>query len=328
MLCVQVGAAASTPVFAAAGPLGTTWLRLSWAALILLLLVRPDPRRLARADLRAAMALGFASAIMTLSFFQAVDRIPLGTAVAIELLGPLAIAAARGHGRGRLGWPTLAAAGVVPLTGAWTGDVEVVGLAYALVAALGWAAYLLLTARVGAQLSGLQGLAISMPVAAACAAVVGWQQAAGHLTALVLAQTLALAVILPLMPWSLELIALRRTSAAAFGTLMSVEPALALIVGAILLAQTPTPQQVLGIVCVVLAAAGAARAERPPPTTGMTPRAPGLALAPTTVQAAETAKPSTSAQPDVASFDELTSARLDPNDTSQPICPNLTTSGI
>ena len=206
-----------------------------------------------------AVLLGVVSATMTVTFFEAIARIPLATAVAIEFLGPLGVAVLRRTGRWGLLWPPLAFAGVLLVTQPWYGLTDLVGIGFALAAGLGWACYILLTQRVGQRFHGVAGLAISMPAAALAATPVGLAQAAGHITPFVLLACLGLALILPVIPYTLELLALRRLDAGTFGTLMSVEPAAALLVGAVMLRQIPGWGQVLGIALVTVAAIGAAR---------------------------------------------------------------------
>jgi inner membrane transporter RhtA len=256
---VQIGAAASTPVFALIGPAGTAWLRLCWAGVVFFAIARPNLRALHRQDLATAVLLGVVSATMTVTFFEAIARIPLATAVAIEFLGPLGVAVLRRTGRWGLLWPPLAFAGVLLVTQPWYGLTDLVGIGFALAAGLGWACYILLTQRVGQRFHGVAGLAISMPAAALAATPVGLAQAAGHITPFVLLACLGLALILPVIPYTLELLALRRLDAGTFGTLMSVEPAAALLVGAVMLRQIPGWGQVLGIALVTVAAIGAAR---------------------------------------------------------------------
>ena len=171
-LCVQLGLAASVGLFDRIGPEGAAWLRLAWAGVLLLVLVRPRPSAFSRRALGTCVALGIVTAGLTLFFMAAVARLPLGTASALEFLGPLGVAVVRG-GRGRLQWPALAAVGVVLLTEPWHGGADPVGVAYALAAAACWAAYIVLTQRVGDEVAGLRGLAVSMPVAALVATLVG-----------------------------------------------------------------------------------------------------------------------------------------------------------
>jgi inner membrane transporter RhtA len=262
MLCVQLGLAASVGLFDRVGPEGTAWLRLAWAGLLFALVVRPRPSWFSRSSFAACVALGVATAGVTMLFMAAVDRLPLGTASALEFLGPLGVAALRGRGASRL-WPALAGAGVLLLTEPWHGGADPVGVAYALAAAACWAAYILLTQRVGDTVSGIRGLAVSMPVAALVAtgvvAVTAEDAVFGHLTWPLLATGLGLAVLLPVVPFVLELLALRRLTTAAFGTLMSLEPAFALGIGLVLLDQTPRPLGVVGIAFVVAAGIGAER---------------------------------------------------------------------
>jgi inner membrane transporter RhtA len=259
MVCVQLGLAASVGLLDRLAPLEVSWLRLAWAGLLLLVLVRPRPRRIAPSTLVACVLLGVLTAGMTMFFLSAVARLPLGTASAVEFLGPLAVAVARGRGRARFLLPALAACGVVLLTEPWAGAVDVIGLACALAAAGCWAGYILLTQRVGDEVTGIRGLAVSLPVAALVATAVAGPSAIGHLTPQVLLLGLGLAVLLPVVPFILELLALRRLTTAAFGTLMSLEPAVATLVGLLALGQVPGPLAVLGIGLVVAAGIGAER---------------------------------------------------------------------
>ncbi len=259
MLCVQLGLAVSVTLIDQVGAEGAAWLRLAWAGALLLVLGRPWRHRFGRAALGAAVGLGVATGAVTLLFMAAVARLPLGTASAIEFLGPLGVAVARGRGSGRFVWPVFAAVGVLLLTQPWTGQADPVGVAFALAAACCWAAYILLTQRVGDQVQGLTGLGVSMPVAALVATLTVGPSVLGRMTPELLLYGLGLAVLLPVVPFSLEMLALRRLSTAAFGTLMSLEPGFAMLVGLVVLAQVPGPLAVLGIACVVVAGIGAER---------------------------------------------------------------------
>jgi inner membrane transporter RhtA len=258
MTCVQLGLAVSIGLMDQLGVVGVAWLRLAWAGALLLVLVRPRPSAFTRSSLLACVALGVATAATTTLFMAAVERLPLGTASALEFLGPLGVAIARGRGRARL-WALVAAAGVLLLTQPWHGAADPVGVAFALGAACGWAAYILLTQKVGDELSGLQGLAISMPVAALVATAVAGPTVLAALTPETVLTGLGLALLLPVIPFALELNALRRLTTAAFGTLMSLEPAIALVVGLLLLGQVPGWVPVAGIGLAVLAGIGAER---------------------------------------------------------------------
>ena len=156
---------------------GVAWLRLSWAGVLLLVLVRPRPSQFTRSSFLACVALGVVTGGLTLLFMAAVSRLPLGTASALEFLGPLSVAVARS--RGRLVWPALAGLGVVLLTEPWHGAVDLLGVGLALGAAGCWAAYILLTQRVGDDVTGLSGLAVSLPVAALVATAVAGPSAIG-----------------------------------------------------------------------------------------------------------------------------------------------------
>ncbi len=267
IVTVQLGAALSTRLFDDVGPGGTAWLRLVAGGLIFLAIARPRFSKYSLAELRVPALLGVITAVMTVSFLFALDRIPLGTTVAIEFLGPLGVAVFSSHSRRNLIWPGLALAGVVLLTEPWTGQINMVGVLFAGIAALCWAAYILLTQAVGDRFSGLDGLAITIPIAGIAATVVGLPQAWGHITPTVLLQAIGLAILLPVIPFALELLALRRLTTAAFGTLMALEPAIATLWGVLLLSQIPGALQLGGIVLVVIAGIGAERVGRREPPT-------------------------------------------------------------
>ena len=259
MALVQLGLALSVPLLGEVGPLRVVWLRLAWAAVILLVAVRPRPWRFRRPILLAAVALGVVTAGVTILFMAALARLPLGTASALEFLGPLGVAVARGRGGTRLLWPGLAGAGVLVLTHPWQGAASLSGVACALGAAACWAAYILLTQAVGDEAAGLQGLAVSIPVAALATTAVTGPGLGPALTPHLLLAGLGLALLLPVVPFSLEMCALRRLTTAAFGTLMCLEPALALLAGLVLLGQVPGAWSLAGVAFVVAAGLGAER---------------------------------------------------------------------
>ncbi|MCA2214913.1 EamA family transporter [Jidongwangia harbinensis] len=272
MLLVQLGLAASIGLIDELGAEGAAWLRLAWAGLLLPLLVRPSLRRLDRSALLACAGLGVVTAGVTVLFMAAIARLPLGTASALEFLGPLGVAVFRGRHGAKL-WPALAAVGVLLLTEPWRGGADPVGVGFALAAGACWAVYILLTQRVGDRVSGLQGLAVSMPVAALVATLAVGPAVLPRLDAGLVLFGLGLAVLLPIIPFSLELLALRRLTTAAFGTLMSLEPAIALLIGLVALHQVPTGYAVAGIGFVVVAGIGAERTGRrePDPVTTQIP---------------------------------------------------------
>jgi inner membrane transporter RhtA len=262
MTSVQLGAALSTPTLESFGPMGTTWLRLAWAALLLALITRPKMLSYSRAQWRGAILLGAAMAGMTLCYFQAVIRIPLGLATAIDFLGPLGVAAFGMRRAWHAVWPVLALVGVVLLVhdgSDWT--VDPVGALFALGAACGWAAYIVLMKRVGQVFEGLQGLTMSLAVAAVVATPWGLAENGGHIPLPVLGITIGLAILVPLLPYALEMMALRRMPTRAFGILMSAEPALGTLIGFAVLGQALSPAQLAGIALVVVASLGAVAGE-------------------------------------------------------------------
>ena len=262
MVSIQLGSALSVDLVAATGPAGTAWLRLSAGAVLFLAIARPPLRAVRRRDVPALLGLGVTTGLVVVTFLAAIERIPLGTAVAVEFLGPLTVAAVRSRSRAALAWPALALVGVVLLTQPWQGEVDALGLTYAALSAVGWATYIVLTQHVSDRFTGTTGLSITVPVAALTAAVLGVPQAAGHLTPGVVAAAVGLAVLHPVLPFVLEVLALRRMTSAAFGTLMAVEPAVGLLLGLLVLQQAASVTQLLGIALVVLAGGAAQRGGR------------------------------------------------------------------
>jgi inner membrane transporter RhtA len=241
MLSVQLGSALSMSLISTIGPAGTAWLRLSMGALILLALARPPLRAVRPRDVPALLGLGISTGVTTIAFLAAIERIPLGTAVAIEFLGPLTVAGLRSHRPRAILWPGLALVGVIVLTEPWHGQVNPSGIAFAGSAAAGWATYILLTQRIGDRFTGIGALSIPVTIAAATAAVAGVPQALGHLTLSALATAAGLAILLPVLPFVLELLALRQMTPTAFGTLMALEPAIGVLLGLVVLHQSPRP---------------------------------------------------------------------------------------
>jgi inner membrane transporter RhtA len=258
MLCVQLGVAVSVGLSHDIGAENVGWLRLCCAAVIIVVAVRPWRASFGRGALVTCACLGVATAGVTLLFMAAVVRIPLGTASALEFLGPLGVAVTRSRGIGRI-WAVVAAIGVVALTEPWHGGTDLLGVACAVGAAACWAVYIVLTQRAGDEVSGLRALAVSMPVAALVATIAVGRSAIPHVSWHLVVVGLGLALLLPVIPFSFELLALRRLTTAAFGTLMSLEPAIAMLVGLALLRQVPRPAAVVGIVLVVAAGVGAER---------------------------------------------------------------------
>ena len=256
MLCVQVGAALAVPVMAAIGPATTTALRLFWSGIILALIVRPRFSRMTHYQWLCGASLGVVIAAMTVCYFIAISRIPMGPATAIEFLGPLAVALIGARKLMHLVLAIVAAIGVFLLTrenSRWS--VDVLGVAFAGSAGLGWAAYILLMKRVGASFPGLQGLSIALLVAAVAATSVSFVVRPNVLAVVPFVSTIGLAVLTPLLPYALEMLALRKMSTRAFGIFMSMEPAISAVLGYVILAQRLSPRQISGIGCVVVASA-------------------------------------------------------------------------
>lgn len=256
MLSVQLGAALAVPVMAAIGPAMTTALRLLWAGILLAIIVRPRFGAITVRQWLVGSLLGLVIAGLTLSYFVAISRIPMGPATAIEFLGPLGVALLGTRRFQHLILAAVAAIGVMLLTreeSQWS--VDLVGVGFAAAAGCGWAAYILLMKRVGTSFPGLQGLSIAVLVAAVAAAAVSFVVRENSLTFTPLLYTIGLALLTPLLPYALEMMALRRMSTRAFGIFMSMEPAISAILGYAILSQHLTLRQICGITCVVVASA-------------------------------------------------------------------------
>lgn len=259
MLAVQLSSALSVPVIEQVGAGGTAWLRMCFGVVFLWMIARPAIRSLRRKDLPALFALGVVTGFMTTFFLAAVERIPLGTAVAIEFLGPLTVAALSSKNRRALVWPMLAFVGVVLLTEPWQGEIDLAGVGFALAAGACWGLYNVFTQHVGDRFAGISGLSLTIPIAALATLPIGLPQVlGGDLAWWVLLAAAGIALITPVIAFGLEMLALRRMTHTAFGTLLSIEPAFGILIGLLVLAQTPTLIQVLGI-CIVIAAGAAAQ---------------------------------------------------------------------
>jgi inner membrane transporter RhtA len=263
---VQFGAAFAKTLFDNVGPAGTVFLRVVFAAVILMIAWRPAVRGRSGADWRLILAFGFTLVAMNLSYYESLDRIPLGIAVTFEFVGPLGVAIVGSRHALDLLWVALAAAGILLLSDFGGGGLDGLGVAFALLAGCFWAAYILLSARVGRSFPGGQGLALAMAAGAIMLAPVGVGQGGSDLlSAEVLAIGLAVAVLSSAIPYTLELEALRRMPANVFGVLMSLEPAAAALAGFLVLGQDLVAREIVAIGLVVAASAGAAREASVPP---------------------------------------------------------------
>lgn len=265
IVSVQVGAAFATTLFDDLGPGGTVFLRIGFAALVLLAIWRPRLRLPTGDARRDVVLLGVVLAGMNLSFYLALDRIPLGIAVTLEFVGPLAVAIAGSRRRLDLLWVGLAAVGLVLLSPIPGSDLDALGAGMALLAGGFWGAYILLTARVGRALPGGGGLAVAMAIAAVATLPVGLPDGGSSLLdPELLAIGAAVALLSSVVPYSLELEALRRLPEGTFGVLMSLEPAVAATVGFVGLDQGLAAREVIAIGLVLCASAGALRAAGTP----------------------------------------------------------------
>jgi inner membrane transporter RhtA len=271
ILSVQVGAALSKGLFDVVSPTVMVWLRLATSTVVLLLLARPRLGGRTRSDGAVVLAFGVALATMNWSIYQAIARLPLGVAVSIELLGPLTLALVLSRRRTDLLWVLLAALGV-GLLGLEGEGVTLPGVLFALLAAASWAAYILLSASTGRRWPGLSGLALASVVGAVALAPFALLPGDdGLLDPTVLGTAVVVGLLSSVVPYSLELAALRRMPPKVFGILMSLEPAAAALAGAVLLGEVLGVVEWLAIVCVIVASVGVTRAAAPPGV----PAAPG-----------------------------------------------------
>jgi inner membrane transporter RhtA len=264
---VQFGATAATGLFARVGPVGAVALRLFFASVVLLAACRPRVRRLGRRDWAVVAGFGVALAGMNSLIYEAIARIPLGAAVTLEVLGPLVLSVAASRRASSWLWAALALAGVALLGRGDLGSLTLPGVLFALGAATMWAAYILASQRAGGRFDRLDGLALAMTVGAVLTVPFGVVAGgAAMVDPVVLEWGAAVALLSSLVPYSLELLALRRLPAAAFSVLMSLAPAIAATAGFLVLGQEVSPLSALAIALVVVASIGAVRTSRRPPS--------------------------------------------------------------
>jgi inner membrane transporter RhtA len=257
IVSVQFGGAMAATLIPLVGVFGSVTLRLTIAATVLLVIVRPRLRGRSTTDWLVVAAFGGILAMMNLFFYGALARIPIGVTVTIEFIGPLVLATVLSHRRRDLLAVAGAAVGVALISGIagtpWA-QVDVTGLGLALAAGAAWAGYIIFSARTGARFAQLDGLAIAMTVAAVLVAPAGVITAGSAIwTPDALWRGATIAALSSVLPYSLELIALRRLAAHVFGILLSLEPAVAALAGLLVLDQQLSAPQLLGMVCVVAA---------------------------------------------------------------------------
>jgi inner membrane transporter RhtA len=259
VVSTQIGAAFARGLFDDLGAGGTTFLRVAFAALMLLLVARPSVAGRPRGELWTAAAFGLSLAGMNLCFYEAIGRIPLGIAVTIEFLGPLGVAVALSRRRLDFAWIALAATGVALFADRGEGgSLDPAGVAFVLGAAAFWAAYILLSARTGRAFPGGSGLTLAMVIGALLLMPVGIAEGDDALLdpRLLLAGA-GVALLASAIPYTLELEALRRMPTALFGIFLSIEPAVAALAGFVVLHQGVGVRDVVAIGLVVAASAGA-----------------------------------------------------------------------
>lgn len=258
---VQFGAAFARQLFGDVGPAGVVLLRQGFAAIVLLAFARPHLRGRSAGEWRIVLLFGIVLSAMNLTFYEAVARLPLGMAVTIELLGPLGLAVALSRRLHELLWCAVAVAGVLLLSDGG-GAVNLLGVLFALIAAAGWASYIMLMGSLGRRFEGVDGLALSMAVAAVISSPFGLSAGHRFLTPRVALLGLLVATLSAIVPFTLEVSARRLVEPGAFGVLMSLSPAVAALSGFVILHQRLDAQQLVGIAMVAIASAATVRATR------------------------------------------------------------------
>ncbi|KUO20389.1 EamA family transporter [Streptomyces dysideae] len=261
-ISVQFGGALAVALIPRAGAVGVVTLRLLAAALVLLLICRPRLRGHSRTDWGTVVVFGITLAAMNGLFYQSVARIPLGPAVTLEVLGPLALSVLTSRRAINAVWAGLALAGVFLLGGGGFGALDPIGVAYALAAGAMWAAYIIFSARTGRRFPQADGLALAMVVAALLMLPLGVIESGAKLTdPVTIALGSAVAILSSVLPYTVELLALRRLPAATFAILMSLEPAVAATAGFLVLHQALSAVEALAIALVIAASMGAVRTQ-------------------------------------------------------------------
>ncbi len=257
IISVQMGAAVGKGLFSAIGPLGTTFLRLGFAAVLLLILWRPQVRGLTRAQYINVLLFGIVLAAMNGAFYSAIRYIPLGIAVALEFVGPLGLALVQSRRVKDIVWALLAMVGIVLLAPIGQGAINLLGAGLAILAGIFWAGYILCSARVGRSFTGGRGLALAVAVATVVIAPLGISSGgAALLSPRVILTGIGIAILSSVIPFSLEMEALRRLPSRVFGVLMSIEPAVATLIGFLVLREAIGLREILAIALIVSASVG------------------------------------------------------------------------
>jgi inner membrane transporter RhtA len=266
---VQGGASVAKSLFPSFGPPGVVWLRLLFGSIALWVIARPQLRRRPWHELRLLVALGVVLVSMNVSFYESIDRLPLGIAVTVEFLGPLAVAIVTSRRKVDLVWVALAGAGVALLAEGGGKGIHPVGLALAALAGFFWALYITLSVPIGKAFPGASGLAPAMLLGAILITPWGIISAGSHLkNPQLLGAAVGVGLLSSALPWSLELEALRRLPTNVFGVVLALEPAIAALAGIVLLDERLHLRSWAAIALVVVASGGAAleiRRERAEP---------------------------------------------------------------
>jgi len=266
---IQLGAAVATSLFDSVGPTGATFLRLLLGFLVLLIVGRPRFRGRTRRELLIGLGFGISLGLTNILFYEAIARLDLGIAVTIEFIGPIGLAALLSRRPLHFFWALLAALGVVLLAAPWSASsVPLEGVAFAAGAGLFWAMYIVMAQRAGAAFEGFDGLALGMVFATLIVLVPGVAGGGSELLSVhVLLIGLAAAVLSSTIPYVLETEALRRMPARVFSVMMSLEPAMAALIGFVVLGQAVGVREAAAILCVVVAGIGVTRGSdaAPPP---------------------------------------------------------------
>lgn len=263
----QFGAAVAALLFPETGAAGMVSIRLALSALILLAFCRPAVRGYRRADWTVIACFGLALGAMNMLFYQAIARIPLGAAVTLEVLGPLTLSVLAARRKISWLWAALALAGVALLGRGGFAQLNLAGVAFALGAGTMWAAYIIFSARTGSRFPKIDGLALAMALGAVISLPFGIADAGTTLIdPRILLLGAAVAVLSSVLPYSLELLALRRMPASTFAVLLSLAPAIAATAGFVVLGQRLNLVEALAIALVIAASAGAVRTSEPQPS--------------------------------------------------------------
>jgi inner membrane transporter RhtA len=257
ILSIQLGSSLSESLFSSVGPLGATFLRQAFGAIILLCIWRPRLKGLTRKNIMLIVLFGVTLSCLNGAFYSAIARIPLGIAVSLEFVGPLGVAIIQSRHWKDLIWAASAAAGILLLTPLGSTSLDLLGIGLALLAACFWGIYILVSARLGRAFRGGDGLALSLVVATCVSAPMGIISGGSNLlTTHVLLVGLGVAILAAALPFSLEMEALRRLPSRTFGILMSIEPAVGAIIGFFILHQNIGIREIIAMAFIIAASVG------------------------------------------------------------------------